>query len=403
MSLAYEPGSGQDLTSLVYTATGLAQEEALATSNTYVIAEQQQPVSIRRYIQEINTGPAPLQTNLKPGRVTLSCKSCDYKTFHKHALDRHVQAVHDKVKFYQCSRCEYRTGHSSALKRHESKVHEKNSQISYICEICDYQTVHKSALKRHVANRHEKDTQIAHACSICDYKTTYEFALQRHYTTVHLKEGVFECGQCEYNTVHKHALDRHVKMVHEKPAHLSCVHCDYKSAHKSALRLHYATVHESKDTYKCDKCGYETLYKTALNRHQSTVMCGQGDRVMGAATLDRSGQSHVTGPVSHVSVPSSVEFKPLVTEELDVKHQILFDAKDQTIVIQGPVTGPSPGRTEQPSLISVINSPPLLPFSIPGPGVTAVQLPVMREGAQGVDYQAIGDTVHYDRGGVVNT
>ena len=375
MSLSCDPGSGQDVAPLVYTNAVLPPGATL--TNTYVIAETDQPVSIRKYIQDINiTNPAPVAS--KSGRVHLCCKTCDYKTFRKHALERHVQAVHDKVKFYQCSRCEYRTGHSSALKRHESKVHEKNLQVAYICDICEYQTVHKSALKRHVANRHEKDTQITHACSICDYKTTYEFALQRHYTTVHLKEGVYECGQCEYNTVHKHALDRHVKMVHEKPANLSCVHCDYKSAHKSSLRLHYATVHESKDTFKCDKCGYETLYKTALNRHQSTVTCGLGDtRVMGAATLDRNinCQSHV----SHVSVPSSADFKP--GEELDVKHQIMFDSKDQTIVIQ------SPG-------ISVTGD--ILPFSLPGPGVTAVQLPV-RLG------EALGDTVQLVRGGQVNT
>ena len=383
MSLSCDPGSGQDVASLVYTNTGFPPGAAL--TNTYVITEQEQPVSIRKYIQDINiVHPAPV--SIKPGRVHLCCKSCDYKTFHKHALERHVQAVHDKIKFYQCSRCEYRTGHSSALKRHESKVHEKSSQIAYICDICDYQTVHKSALKRHVANRHEKETQITHACSICDYKTTYEFALQRHYTTVHLKEGVYECGQCEYNTVHKHALDRHVKMVHEKPANLSCVHCDYKSAHKSSLRLHYATVHESKDTYKCDKCGYETLYKTALNRHQSTVTCGLGEsRVMGAATLSRN--INCQSQMSRASVPSvdPLKLDPLdhlkPVEELDVKHQIMFDAKDQTIVIQ------SPG-------ISVTGE--LLPFSLPGPGVTTVQLPV-RLG------EALGDTVHLVKEGEVNT
>ena len=387
MSVSCDPGSAQDVAPLVYTNTNTVIPTNLlppgaTLSNTYVVTEQDQPVSIRKYIQDINiNSPAPVTITGKPGRVQLSCKSCDYKTFHKHALERHVQAVHDKVKFYQCSRCEYRTGHSSALKRHESKVHEKNLQIAYVCDICEYQTVHKSALKRHVANRHEKETQISHACSICDYKTTYEFALQRHYTTVHLKEGVYECGQCEYNTVHKHALDRHVKMVHEKPANLSCVHCDYKSAHKSSLRLHYATVHESKDTYKCDKCGYETLYKTALNRHQSTVSCGLGDsRVMGAATLDRN--IHCQSHVPHVSVPSSGDFKPV--EELDVKHQIMFDSKDQTIVIQ------SPGI----SVTGVTGD--LLPFSLPGPGVTAVQLPV-RLG------EALGDAVHLVRGAEVNT
>ena len=85
--------------------------------------------------------------------------------------------------------------------------------------------------------------------------------------------------------------------------------------------------------------------------------------------------------MSRVSVPS-VDLKPI--EELDVRHQIMFDAKDQTIVIQSPglsVTG-VPGE--------------LLPFSLPGPGVTTVQLPV-RLG------EALVDTVHLVKEGEVNT
>lgn len=226
-------------------------------------------------------------------QMKLSCHRCDYKTFHRNALDRHIQAVHEKVKLYECDRCDYKTGHGSALKRHIGKLHEKSSQLIFACEVCDYQTVHKSALKRHVANRHQQASQVRHQCSVCEYSTTYEFALERHISTVHLKEGAFECTMCEYNTVHKHALDRHVKMVHEKPAHLACEVCDYKTAHKSALKMHFATAHEMKETFKCNKCGYETLYKTALHRHMTTVTCGQGEKVSGAGSLHRISQDNM--------------------------------------------------------------------------------------------------------------
>lgn len=226
-------------------------------------------------------------------QIKLCCHRCDYKSFHKNALDRHIQAVHDKVKLYECDRCDYKTGHGSALKRHVGKLHEKDSQLIFACEVCDYHTVHKSALKRHVANRHQQASQVRHQCSICEYSTTYEFALERHISTVHLKEGAFECTLCEYNTVHKHALDRHIKMVHEKPAHLACEVCNYKTAHKSALKMHFATAHELKETYKCVKCGYETLYKTALHRHMTTVTCGQGEKVSGAGSLHKISQDNM--------------------------------------------------------------------------------------------------------------
>jgi len=246
--------------------------------------------------------------------VKLSCHRCEYKSFHRNALDRHIQAVHDKVKLYECDRCDYKTGHGSALKRHIGKLHEKGSQLIFACDICDYHTVHKSALKRHVANRHQTASQVRHQCSVCEYSTTYEFALERHVSTVHLKEGTFNCDMCEYNTVHKHALDRHIKMVHRKPAHLACEACDYKTAHKSALKMHFATAHEQKETFKCGKCGYETLYKTALHRHMTTVQCGQGEKVCGAGSLHRISQQNMRlhslnklqeGPVKHENVMGS--------------------------------------------------------------------------------------------------
>jgi len=220
---------------------------------------------------------------VKP-RQLLHCVKCDYKSYHKHALDRHTSAVHEKIKVHTCDHCDYKTGHASALKRHISKLHDRSSQAVFGCHKCNYTTIHKSALKRHVGNRHEKESMLVHKCSVCEYVTTYEFALERHISTVHLKEGGFKCVYCEYETVHKHAMDRHVKMVHEKPESIQCKSCSFKTAYKSALKMHHATVHESRDTFRCSRCGYETLYKTALQRHMQTVTCNSTDKMLDAGT-----------------------------------------------------------------------------------------------------------------------
>merc|ERR1719228_1273783 len=305
----------------------------MLASTSQILTEP--PTQIKKYVEDLSSSSfSPPGSNPTPGlvhvssganvtmvkeRVILACHRCDYKTFHRHALDRHIQAVHDKVKLYQCQRCDYKTGHASALKRHQSKVHDKSMQMIYACEACDYHTIHKSALKRHIANRHQKASQVLHQCSVCEYSTTYEFALERHISTVHLEEGAFECSMCEYNTVHKHALDRHVKMVHEKPAHLVCEACDYKTAHKSALKMHFATAHELKETFKCAKCGYETLYKTALHRHMTTVQCGQGEKVSGAGSLHRISQDNMRLQRATEVKAESVEQEPVreYTEDQD--------------------------------------------------------------------------------------
>jgi len=330
--------------------------DLMLASTSHILTEP--PTQIKKYVDELSGVSTQVHVSsvasvsMVKERVILACHRCDYKSFHRHALDRHIQAVHDKVKLYQCQRCDYKTGHASALKRHQSKVHDKSMQMIFACEACDYHTIHKSALKRHTANRHQKSSQVLHQCSVCEYSTTYEFALERHISTVHLKEGAFECNMCEYNTVHKHALDRHVKMVHEKPPHLACDMCDYKTAHKSALKMHFATVHEAKDTFKCEKCGYETLYKTALHRHQTTVVCGQGEKVSGAGSLNKQSQNNMLlqhklqqpAKTEVVEVDQNIAYDQIIsheevneTEEVmepdNLVEQMVYVTKDQTPII----------------------------------------------------------------------
>ena len=392
------PGVTQDLvtdggvaTIQVYTQNNI--DMLHIPTSTQIITEP--PVHIAKYLQDINSQSNIQhceQASITKERTPISCKACDYKTFYKHAFDRHMKTVHDKLKFYQCLKCDYKTSHNSALKRHESKVHDKSSQDLYRCPDCDYTTVHKSAVKRHIANRHQRDNQTLHECSICDYSTTYEFALQRHCTTVHLKEGVYECEMCEYNTVHKHALDRHIRMVHEKPATLSCDQCDYKAAHKSSLRLHLATVHYCKQTYKCDKCGYETLYKTALNRHQSTVVCGQGEKVTGAAALDRLAQTNVT----HVIMDPADDVKKFTITSKVPKQQVLYESKDS----DGATIWLATDKVDQSQVlpVSVANIVPITMIEKNGVMHTVNQIqlpgpvPVVQTRSDGLEYN-IGEIV----------
>lgn len=213
------------------------------------------------------------------------CDRCGYMSPHKHAIERHTQAVHDRLKLYECSSCAYKTSHGSAFKRHIAKIHNRCVQETFSCDTCDYQTLHKSALKRHQAQKHNRDGLVSYKCSACDYSSTYEFALGRHMSTVHLKQGALGCPLCDYSTVHKQSLERHVKVVHEKVRSHACHLCEYRSAHRAALKMHVATVHDSKEAFRCETCGFETLYKTALARHKSTVTCGSGCKGVGAGNL----------------------------------------------------------------------------------------------------------------------
>ena len=111
MSLACDPGHElvtQNVTTVVYSQSAINPQQIIASPSHTL---EDSSAGIRKYIQDINSEVANTSICptiiVKQERLPLNCKSCDYKTFHKHALDRHIQSVHVKVKFYLISTSKY--------------------------------------------------------------------------------------------------------------------------------------------------------------------------------------------------------------------------------------------------------------------------------------------------------
>jgi len=115
-----------------------------------------------------------------------ACPHCDYQATQKGTLKRHIQSVHDGIK-YPCLHCDYQATQEGSLKRHIQNVHDGiksvHDGIKYPCLHCDYQATEKGTLKRHIQSVHDG---IKYPCPHCDYQATTKGSLKRHIQSKHV-------------------------------------------------------------------------------------------------------------------------------------------------------------------------------------------------------------------------
>ena len=83
------------------------------------------------------------------------------------------------------------------------------NEVGFICNRCDFKTFVKSHLKRHIEAKH---TGIRYDCDECDFQTAYSKDVRRHKMSIHHK-GIkpFNCPECEYKSATQEYLSSHMK------------------------------------------------------------------------------------------------------------------------------------------------------------------------------------------------
>ena len=70
----------------------------------------------------------------------------------------------------------------------------RKSRIFTFYNQCNYKATSNGNLKRHIESVHEK---VKYSCDQCDYKATTQGLLKRHIVSVHMNVD-YPCNQCEY-------------------------------------------------------------------------------------------------------------------------------------------------------------------------------------------------------------
>lgn len=207
------------------------------------------------------------------------CKQCGQKFSQKHHLRAHTLARHedDKIaaKAFACQQCPKRFTRSDHLERHVESVHEKRK--AFECTVCQTQFGRKHHLSKHILAVHAKVKP--YGCHLCD-----QSFIQRHHLGSHIMQAhqppvheeldgtkTYVCAICSHRFKRKDHLKKHVETVHEKTRAFACQICDKRFGQKYHLAIHVSAVHEGKKPYECTMCAHKSARKSGLQRHMKTV------------------------------------------------------------------------------------------------------------------------------------
>ena len=121
--------------------------------------------TIKRHVQSVHEG------------VRYPCLYCDYQATHKCNLKTHIESKHADIFFY-CEDCNFKSDEVAAFKAHV-ECH------GYFCcpwDECYFKTANKTTIKRHVQSVHEG---VRYPCTYCNYQATHKCNLKTHIQSVH--------------------------------------------------------------------------------------------------------------------------------------------------------------------------------------------------------------------------
>ena len=117
------------------------------------------------------------------------------------------------------------------------KTHPKK----FKCNDCGALFIHKFNLQRHINAIHLKLKP--YVCDQCKMSFSQKGFLQNHINSIHLKIKPYECEQCNKSFSREGCMKDHVKEVHQKLRPYRCRHCDHIFSRKRYLGIHVKRVH----------------------------------------------------------------------------------------------------------------------------------------------------------------
>ncbi len=198
-----------------------------------------------------------------------SCKKCGKPFSTTQHLNKHINAVHRKLKPFSCASCNRPFAHKETLWRHVRAVHRKMKPF-----VCSYKSCEKSfALKGqlivHINAKHHKIK--LYSCTLCDKSFAEKAKLRKHTDAVHHKLKSFSCTLCDKSFAQNVNLIGHMNAVHRKIKNFPCTLCEKSFSYKSDLARHLLS-HDKRKCFTCYVCDKSYTLKTHLSRHLKSHM-----------------------------------------------------------------------------------------------------------------------------------
>ena len=240
------------------------QGEPVPTGPEDCAASSSEPPSAQLVVPSGNPATVPDRAMRMAGALakdtTLAyfpCDSCEAIFVNPKGLENHMKWSTTKNGPMRCGEERAKPGPTKAR--------------AFKCSLCDKAYTERKTLQRHVEAIHKK---IKHACYQCDKSFTQKRVLLQHLRTVHTNVNRRACPTCGQTFTQKGHLDRHIREVHQKLKPHKCDECGKEFGQRQNLKTHTKTVHQGVKPHKCNECGKEFGEPQNLKRHTDTVHQG---------------------------------------------------------------------------------------------------------------------------------
>ena len=239
---------------------------------------------------------------LKLQSQNFQCGECHFSSDTELNLRNHIiDNVHRNVLRFSCNVCDFKSFYKNYVKRHVLKVHniekdtknfinkiggEDDGVIRFKCNLCDYKSYYKRYVKKHQAcshdgekqeiidiNRSNTDTSQREnpidprfGCNLCDKKSRKSVTIRKHQAKFHPDDN-FKVVKIGDKKEKKREIVK-IEEKKEKKEKIQCSICSMEFESQRQTILHYKQEHPQDKLFKCRTCNFGSNSSQNLKFHE---------------------------------------------------------------------------------------------------------------------------------------
>lgn len=180
------------------------------------------------------------------------CDHCDFKTFSKTNIKRHLTTIHLRIKAFACKLCSDKR-YTSKITLEQHMIRKHNLETDFICLLCGKKFASMSFLRSHMKlacnptnvrergdpneyrERLNEETE-KYRCKVCGFIVEGKGKIAQHYAQRHKHSNTCQFCSASFNSYSN--LKKHIQIIHNKIHKYNCSYCSRTFGQKNQLQSH---------------------------------------------------------------------------------------------------------------------------------------------------------------------